>query len=111
MFSGRTVEGCEDFAFKNCSYAAHMGDSMPASKEAGILWETGDAESNCLKTAKTNWMNQVKDGWDTFMFKKAHNWDDCPLPEEVKKKLSGGAKADTAGSGMTWVSLDLGEES
>ena len=56
-------------------------------------------------------MNQVKDGWDTFMFKQAHNWGDCPLPEEVKKKLYGGAKDGFAGSGMTWVNLDLGEES
>jgi hypothetical protein len=55
-------------------------------------------------------MSQVKDGWDVFMFDKAHNWSDRSLPDEVKK-LSGDAKVDTAENGMTWVSLlDLGEE-
>ncbi|CAD6343177.1 unnamed protein product [Miscanthus lutarioriparius] len=50
----------------------------------------------------------VKDGWDTFMFKQSHNWDVLSLPEEVKKKLS--TKTGTSGSGMAWVSLDLGKE-
>lgn len=81
---------------------------MSSSKETGILWETGEAEEHCLKAAKFNWVNQVKDGWDSFMFQQAHNWDDFPLPEEVKKKLS--TKAETAGSGRAWVSLDLGNE-
>ena len=51
---------------------------------------------------------EVTNGWDSFMFQQAHNWDDLPLPEEVKKKLS--TKAETAGSGRAWVSLDLGKE-
>ena len=55
------MEGPEDFAFENCSYAAYLGDPVPADKETGILWETGEAEKYCFKTSKTNWMNQVKD--------------------------------------------------
>jgi len=51
----------------------------------------------------------VKDGWDTFMFKQSHNWDVLSLLEEVKKKKLS-TKTGTSGSGMAWVSLDLGKE-
>jgi hypothetical protein len=37
MFSGRVVEGFEDFAFENCSNAAYLGYPVSSSKETGIL--------------------------------------------------------------------------
>jgi hypothetical protein len=41
-----------------------------------------------------------------------YNWEDHPLPEEVKKKLSGDTKSEADGGGKSWVSLmSLGDES
>jgi hypothetical protein len=53
-------------------FASNLGHFLPTREETGVLWEIGEVEKSCFKTAKTPWMNQVNDEWDIFMFKQAH---------------------------------------
>jgi len=50
------------------------------------------------------WLSKVRGIGDALMFQLAHNWDDQPVPEEVKRKLSESTKASD-GKERAWMKL------
>ena len=105
LFSGTVLGGFEAPAFENCSYAAGMGCPVSPGEKTRVLAEIGEAEEHCYKSNKNLWLSKVSDKGDALMFQLAHNWDDQPVPEEVKRKLSESTKANDGKKERSWLKL------
>jgi hypothetical protein len=67
--------------------------------------EFGKAQKHCTQADKDYWLNQVKNKWDYYMFKQAHNWSDTTIPDDVRKKLVENHKIEDEEDGRPWFSL------
>jgi hypothetical protein len=105
LFSGTVLGGFEAPVLENCSYAADMGYPVSSGEKTRVPAEIEEAEDHCYKSNKNLWLNKVSDKGDALMFQLAHNWNDQPVPEEEKRKLSENPKAIDGKKERSWVML------
>jgi hypothetical protein len=59
------------------------------------------------KTNKVDWLDQVEDAWDKFLFQEAINWKTKEIPAELKTKFSDKLEGEVRPNKKLWFNLML----
>ena len=105
VYSGLSLEGCENFDPTCCQYAAKLEAVMPQGKSPRFQSKAREVEDYSHKTTPSAWVSQVGKDWESYLYKHALDWQHQALPADVKERLAGFEEMVAKVDENKWFSL------
>jgi len=67
LFSGLSLEGCENIDPTGCKYASKLEAVMPQGKSLGLQSKAREVEDHSHKTTLATWLSQVGKDWESYL--------------------------------------------